>query len=94
MLLFNCFSVPWFIKFIQGISTYNLPKEVNYLVQGTVKFFHDQKNYGFIEVEDEEDDIFFHVSNLDGDAIEEGAEVEFETEDGDKGPEAVDVKEL
>jgi len=63
-------------------------------MQGTVKFFHDKKNYGFIEVEDEDDDIFFHVSNLEGDSIEEGAEVEFETEEGDKGPEAVDVKEV
>ncbi len=60
-------------------------------MKGTVKFFHNKKNYGFIEVEDQEDDIFFHISNLDGDSIEDGTEVEFETEEGDRGPEAVDV---
>jgi len=63
-------------------------------VNGTVKFFHDQKNYGFIETPDMDDDVFFHVSELDGDAIAEGAEVEFETEEGDKGPRAVGVNEL
>ena len=60
-------------------------------MQGTVKFFHDQKNYGFIETEDMDDDVFFHVSDLDGDSIEEGAEVEFDTEEGDKGPKAVNL---
>lgn len=63
-------------------------------MQGTVKFFHDQKNYGFIETDEMDDDVFFHISELDGDSIEEGAEVEFETEEGDKGPQAVDVKQL
>lgn len=63
-------------------------------MQGTVKFFHDRKNYGFIEVDEQEDDIFFHISELDGDSIEEGAEVEFDTEEGDKGLEAVDVSEV
>lgn len=70
-------------------------KEVfSFFMQGTVKFFHDQKNYGFIEVEDQEDDIFFHISNVEGEeALEEGTEVEFEEEEGDKGPEAVNVTE-
>ncbi len=65
-------------------------------MKGTVTFFHDQKNYGFITPEDgdDDDDIFFHISQVEGDSIEEGAEVEFETEEGDKGPEAVDVTEV
>jgi len=65
-------------------------------LKGTVTFFHDQKNYGFITPEDggDDDDIFFHISQVEGDAIEEGTEVEFETEEGDKGPEAVDVTEV
>ncbi len=63
-------------------------------MQGTVKFFHDKKNYGFIEVEEQEDDIFFHISNMEGDSIEDGTEVEFETEEGDRGPEAVEVKKV
>lgn len=60
-------------------------------MKGTVKFFHDKKNYGFIETDEMEDDVFFHVSDLDGDSIEEDAEVEFDTEEGDKGPKAVNV---
>ncbi len=63
-------------------------------MQGTVKFFHNKKRYGFIESEDEDDDVFFHESELEGDEIEEGTEVEFETEESDKGPRAVDVQEV
>lgn len=63
-------------------------------MQGTVKFFHDEKSYGFIESDEAEDDIFFHISDLNGETIEEGAEVEFDTEEGDKGPKAVDVTDI
>lgn len=62
-------------------------------MEGTVTFFHDKKGYGFIENEEMDDDVFFHVSNFDGEDVEEGATVEFETEDGDRGPEAVNVVE-
>lgn len=60
-------------------------------MQGTVKFFHDKKNYGFIETDDMDDDVFFHVSDLDVDSVEEGDEVEFDQEEGDRGPKAVNV---
>jgi len=63
-------------------------------MQGTVKFFHDQKNYGFIESDEAEDDVFFHVSDLDAEAAEEGDDVEFEQEEGDRGPRAVNVEKL
>ena len=62
-------------------------------MQGTVKFFHDQKNYGFIETEEMDDDVFFHVNDLEIEEVEEGMEVEFDTEEGDKGPKAVNVVE-
>ena len=64
-------------------------------MEGTVKFFHDKKQYGFIEVDvdEEEDDVFFHISNVEGEEEpEEGVEVTFEQEEGEKGPEAVDVE--
>ncbi|MFB6242123.1 MAG: cold shock domain-containing protein [Candidatus Nanosalina sp.] len=62
-------------------------------MEGTVKFFHDKKGYGFIENDDLEDDVFFHISEVDGeDELEEGTDVTFETEEGDRGPEAVDVE--
>ena len=61
-------------------------------MKGTVKFFHDQKNYGFIETEELEDDVFFHKDELDEEFdVGEGSEVEFEQEEADKGPKAVNV---
>ncbi len=63
-------------------------------MKGEVKFFHDMKNYGFIKPEDGSEDVFFHISDLEGDSIEEGAEVEFDVEEGDRGPKAVDVEVL
>jgi len=63
-------------------------------MQGTVKFFHDRDKYGFIQVEDQDDDIFFHITNVEEDSIAEDDEVEFETEEGDKGLEAVNVTKV
>ncbi|MBS1263838.1 MAG: hypothetical protein MAG715_01030 [Methanonatronarchaeales archaeon] len=64
------------------------------MTTGVVKFFHDQKGYGFIEVKGEDEDIFFHISDADAITMDEGAEVEFEITEGDRGPRAVDVKTL
>jgi len=64
-------------------------------LQGTVKFFHDQKNYGFIETDEMDDDVFFHKDDQDDDIdVEEGDEVEFDQEEGDRGPKAVNVTEV
>jgi CspA family cold shock protein len=63
-------------------------------MKGTVKFFHDGDGYGFIETEDMDDDVFFHMTELpEGvDELEEGDEVEFDQEEGDRGPKAVNVE--
>ena len=63
-------------------------------LQGEVSFFHDKKKYGFITPEDGEDDFFFHISDVEGEEITEGDEVEFETEEAEKGPRAVKIKVL
>lgn len=64
-------------------------------MQGTVTFFHTRKKYGFIETDEADDDIFFHISELEGEEeIEEGEDVEFETEEGDKGQKAVNVTKV
>ncbi len=63
-------------------------------MKGTIKFFHDRKKYGFITPEDEGEDVFFHVSDLDVESVEEGDEVEFETEEGDRGLKAVNVEKV
>lgn len=60
-------------------------------MKGTVKFFNGNKGYGFINGEDGKD-YFVHVSGLKADTnINEGDEVTFDVEEGDKGPKAVNV---
>ena len=63
-------------------------------MKGTVKFFHDGDGYGFIETEEMDDDVFFHMTELpeEVDELEEGDEVEFEQEEGDRGPKATNVE--
>lgn len=61
-------------------------------MKGTVKFFHDQNGYGFIETDEMEDDVYFNVEDQDdGFEVEEGDEVEFDQEEGDKGPKATGI---
>lgn len=58
---------------------------------GTVKFFNESKGYGFITPEDGGRDIFVHANGLI-DEIREGDKVTYQTEEGRKGPNAVDVQ--
>ena len=59
--------------------------------KGTVKFFNDDKGYGFITEDGSNKEHFVHVSGLI-DEVKEGDEVEFELTEGRKGLNAVDVK--
>jgi cold shock protein len=61
---------------------------------GTVKFFNNDKGYGFITRPDG-DDLFVHFSNIEGSgyrSLEDGQNVEFEVAPGRKGDEAVNVR--
>ncbi len=60
-------------------------------MQGTVKFFNDSKGFGFIKPDDSSEDIFVHSSGLI-DEIRENDKVEYDTEQGRKGLNAVNVK--
>ena len=60
---------------------------------GTVKWFNNSKGYGFIEQEDGPD-VFVHYSSIMGEgyrSLNEGQQVEFDIEDGPKGPQAANV---
>jgi CspA family cold shock protein len=60
---------------------------------GTVKWFNDEKGFGFISPEDGSADLFVHQSALaDGQRLTEGAKVSFDAERGDKGPRAANVR--
>jgi CspA family cold shock protein len=64
---------------------------------GTVKWFNEQKGFGFISPETGGDDLFVHHSNIDAEGyrtLEDGQAVEYEPGEGKKGPEATKVRPI
>jgi len=63
-------------------------------VRGVTRWFNSTKGYGFIKVEDEDVDVFIHFSNINMDGyktLDEGDEVEFDVENVQKGPQALNL---
>ncbi len=65
-------------------------------MRGTVKWFNNQKGYGFIS-DGEGKDVFVHYTGLNMEGfrtLDEGAEVEYDIVEGEKGPQAINVTKL
>ena len=81
---------------IDGVSTTTRKKTINMsTLKGKVKWFNGTKGYGFIEREDKEKDVFVHSSAVKEaglNYLNEGDELTFEVENGDKGPSAVKLQ--
>ncbi len=66
-------------------------------MRGKVKWFNDQKGYGFIEPLDGGKDVFVHYTAIQGDgfrSLKDGQEVTYELEESDRGPKASNVQVL
>jgi CspA family cold shock protein len=74
-----------------------MPWRHNSMANGTVKWFSDDKGFGFITPEDGGKDLFVHFSAIQGDGfrtLPEGAKVSYDAEQGPKGPNAANVRVL
>jgi CspA family cold shock protein len=63
-------------------------------IKGQVKWFNEAKGFGFITPEDGSKDVFVHFSSIQGEGfktLSEGQNVEFEIQEGQKGPSAINV---
>jgi CspA family cold shock protein len=64
------------------------------MATGTVKWFNDDKGFGFITPDEGGKDLFVHFSGIAGNgfrSLQEGTKVSYDAEQGDKGPKAVNV---
>ena len=72
------------------IKLISLSRKYNTMNKGTVKFFNDEKGYGFIKDDETGKEYFVHVSGL-ADKVEQNDKVSFDLEQGKKGINAINV---
>jgi CspA family cold shock protein len=83
------------VPYVGGGSFAGRREEKHRMAGGTVKWFNDEKGYGFITPDDGSKDLFVHYSNISGDgfkSLSEGQKVTYEAGEGRKGPEATSVE--
>jgi len=88
-------QVPWLDSLTQA-GRAQAGRGIN-VPTGTVKWFNDEKGYGFITPDDGDRDLFVHYTGIDGQgfkSLAENSKVEYEEETGDKGPKAVNVRAI
>lgn len=84
------------IRYLQVACLFNFDRGGVMATTGRVKWFDEKKGFGFIEREDG-NDVFVHFKAINGEGyktLTEGQEVEFDVEDGPKGPQASNVTPL
>ena len=95
-MLFRFFTMPCRLGSRDPTCRRQLVRDFKYMTTGTVKFFNQQKGYGFITPEDGSKDVFVHITAVEQSGMSglaEGQKVSFEVQNEARGPKAVDLQE-
>ncbi len=92
----HTYYIPLLIKTFFSTTCATVLGGLSTMQNGKVKWFNNEKGFGFIEVEGG-DDVFVHFTAIQGEgykSLEEGQEVSFEIVEGNRGPQAANVTKL
>jgi len=79
------------------VPQFTYPRREDYVATGTVKWFNDDKGFGFITPDEGGKDLFVHHTSIQGSgfkSLAEGAKVSYDEEQGQKGPAAANVQKI